>query len=186
MPTQPPACPPKPACPPPQTGHPARTPHPNAPTARPNAQVGSKLTTSVDTFSFGIMMWELYTGQRAYGGLGRDAIIDRCAPPPPPPPAGSAAPRAGPLPLHAPPLSSSTWVPCRCTVRSARCAENSRLCSPAITHISASCCSAARMMPCGRPLREAGAAVWPLASHLRAPVLAVGRKPPPASAPSPL
>ncbi len=23
------------------------------------------------------MMWELYTGQRAYGGLGRDAIIDR-------------------------------------------------------------------------------------------------------------
>jgi hypothetical protein len=23
------------------------------------------------------MMWELYTGQRAYSGLGRDAIIDR-------------------------------------------------------------------------------------------------------------
>lgn len=23
-------------------------------------------------------MWELYTGQRAYSGLGRDAIIDRC------------------------------------------------------------------------------------------------------------
>jgi hypothetical protein len=22
-------------------------------------------------------MWEMYTGQRAYGGLGRDAIIDR-------------------------------------------------------------------------------------------------------------
>jgi serine/threonine protein kinase len=40
-------------------------------------QVGSKLTVAVDTFSFGIMMWELYTGQRAYGGLGRDAIIDR-------------------------------------------------------------------------------------------------------------
>eukprot|EP00878_Enallax_costatus_P007727 GHUV01008088.1.p1 GENE.GHUV01008088.1~~GHUV01008088.1.p1 ORF type:complete len:865 (+),score=285.58 GHUV01008088.1:142-2736(+) len=41
-------------------------------------QVGSKITTAVDTFSFGIMMWELYTGQRAYSGLGRDAIIDRC------------------------------------------------------------------------------------------------------------
>lgn len=41
------------------------------------SQVGSKLTTAVDSFSFGIMMWELYTGQRAYGGLGRDAIIDR-------------------------------------------------------------------------------------------------------------
>jgi hypothetical protein len=41
--------------------------------------VGSKITTAVDTFSFGIMMWELYTGQRAYSGLGRDAIIDRCA-----------------------------------------------------------------------------------------------------------
>ena len=40
-------------------------------------QVGSKITTGVDTFSFGIMMWELYTGQRAYSGLGRDAIIDR-------------------------------------------------------------------------------------------------------------
>eukprot|EP00775_Hariotina_reticulata_P012135 gene12135-12273_t len=40
-------------------------------------QVGSKITTAVDTFSFGIMMWELYTGQRAYSGLGRDAIIDR-------------------------------------------------------------------------------------------------------------
>lgn len=40
-------------------------------------QVGSKVTTAVDTFSFGIMMWELYTGQRAYSGLGRDAIIDR-------------------------------------------------------------------------------------------------------------
>jgi hypothetical protein len=44
-------------------------------------QVGSKITTAVDTFSFGIMMWELYTGQRAYSGLGRDAIIDRCAQP---------------------------------------------------------------------------------------------------------
>ncbi|MEW5311275.1 MAG: hypothetical protein WDW38_003003 [Sanguina aurantia] len=40
-------------------------------------QVGSKLTIAVDAFSFGIMMWELYSGQRAYGGLGRDAIIDR-------------------------------------------------------------------------------------------------------------
>ena len=40
-------------------------------------RVGSKLTTAVDAFSFGIMMWEVYTGQRAYGGLGRDAIIDR-------------------------------------------------------------------------------------------------------------
>jgi hypothetical protein len=40
-------------------------------------QVGSKVTTAVDTFSFGIMMWELYTGRRAYAGLGRDSIIDR-------------------------------------------------------------------------------------------------------------
>jgi hypothetical protein len=34
-------------------------------------QIGSRITTSVDTFSFGIMMWELYTGQRAYSGLAR-------------------------------------------------------------------------------------------------------------------
>jgi len=40
-------------------------------------QVGSRITAAVDTYSFGIMMWELYTGQRAYAGLGRDAIIDR-------------------------------------------------------------------------------------------------------------
>mmetsp|Transcript_16992 Transcript_16992/g.50930 ORF Transcript_16992/g.50930 Transcript_16992/m.50930 type:complete len:923 (-) Transcript_16992:424-3192(-) len=39
-------------------------------------QVGSKITTAVDAFSFGIMMWEVYTGQRVYSGLGRDAIID--------------------------------------------------------------------------------------------------------------
>ena len=31
--------------------------------------VGSKITTAVDTFSLGIMMWELYTGQRAHAGL---------------------------------------------------------------------------------------------------------------------
>jgi hypothetical protein len=41
------------------------------------AQVGSKVTTGVDTFSFGIMMWELYTSHSAYNGMGRDAIIDR-------------------------------------------------------------------------------------------------------------
>ena len=35
------------------------------------------MTTGVDTFSFGIMMWELYTGHSAYKGMGRDAIIDR-------------------------------------------------------------------------------------------------------------
>jgi hypothetical protein len=29
----------------------------------------------VDSFSFGILMWEMYTGQRAYSGLGRSAII---------------------------------------------------------------------------------------------------------------
>ncbi|KAG1660577.1 hypothetical protein FOA52_005113 [Chlamydomonas sp. UWO 241] len=40
-------------------------------------QVGSKLTSAVDAFSFGIMMWEIYTGQRAYSGLGREAIIER-------------------------------------------------------------------------------------------------------------
>lgn len=40
-------------------------------------QAGSKVTTAVDTFSFGITMWELYMGQRAYNGLGREAIVDK-------------------------------------------------------------------------------------------------------------
>jgi serine/threonine protein kinase len=36
-------------------------------------QAGTKITTAVDAYSFGIMMWEMYTGQRAYSGMARCA-----------------------------------------------------------------------------------------------------------------
>lgn len=32
---------------------------------------GSKLTTAVDTYAFGILMYELYTGSRPYAGMTR-------------------------------------------------------------------------------------------------------------------
>jgi serine/threonine protein kinase len=38
-------------------------------------QVGTKLTSSIDTYAFGIMMWELYTGQRPYANMDRTQIM---------------------------------------------------------------------------------------------------------------
>lgn len=39
-------------------------------------QVGSRITTGVDTYAFGIMMWEAYTGKRAYHSMKRDEIVE--------------------------------------------------------------------------------------------------------------
>jgi serine/threonine-protein kinase len=38
---------------------------------------GSKLTPAVDVYSFGIMMYELYSCRRPYPGLGKDTIANR-------------------------------------------------------------------------------------------------------------
>jgi hypothetical protein len=35
---------------------------------------GSRLTDRVDSYAFGITMWEMYTGRRPYAGLAREAI----------------------------------------------------------------------------------------------------------------
>lgn len=40
-------------------------------------EAGSKLTTGVDAYAFGILMYEIYTGRRPYEGLTKDAIITR-------------------------------------------------------------------------------------------------------------
>jgi hypothetical protein len=39
-------------------------------------KVGTHITYSADSFSFGIMMWEMYTSKRAYQGMGRSSIIN--------------------------------------------------------------------------------------------------------------
>jgi tRNA A-37 threonylcarbamoyl transferase component Bud32 len=39
-------------------------------------QVGSHVTTAVDSYSFGIVMWEMYTGKRVYQRMAKDLIID--------------------------------------------------------------------------------------------------------------
>ncbi|KAI8466889.1 MAG: hypothetical protein J3K34DRAFT_460676 [Monoraphidium minutum] len=40
-------------------------------------EAGSRLTTGVDAYAFGILMYELYTGRRPYEGLTKDAIVSR-------------------------------------------------------------------------------------------------------------
>ncbi|KAI8469616.1 MAG: hypothetical protein J3K34DRAFT_521983 [Monoraphidium minutum] len=37
---------------------------------------GSQLTTAVDAYAFGVLIWELYTGGRPFQGLSRDGVID--------------------------------------------------------------------------------------------------------------
>lgn len=39
-------------------------------------KVGTHITYAADSFSFGIMMWEMYTSKRAYHGMGRNSIIN--------------------------------------------------------------------------------------------------------------
>lgn len=41
----------------------------------PRAPAHPQITTAVDTYAFGILLWELYTGRAAYGGLARDSVI---------------------------------------------------------------------------------------------------------------
>eukprot|EP00775_Hariotina_reticulata_P012562 gene12562-12694_t len=40
-------------------------------------KAGSKLTPAIDSFAFGIMMFELYSCQRPYAGLSREAIVTK-------------------------------------------------------------------------------------------------------------
>ncbi|KIZ05851.1 putative serine/threonine-protein kinase pats1 [Monoraphidium neglectum] len=40
-------------------------------------RAGSHITTAVDVYAFGIMMWEFYTQKKPYANLARDAIIAR-------------------------------------------------------------------------------------------------------------
>jgi serine/threonine protein kinase len=56
---------------------PRLTPPPPPPLPPELFTAGSKITTAVDVYAFGIMMWEIYTGKRSYAGLSREAIMDR-------------------------------------------------------------------------------------------------------------
>jgi serine/threonine protein kinase len=38
---------------------------------------GTRVTTAVDVYSFGIMMWEFYTSKAPYAGLTREGIMER-------------------------------------------------------------------------------------------------------------
>eukprot|EP00878_Enallax_costatus_P015503 GHUV01016238.1.p1 GENE.GHUV01016238.1~~GHUV01016238.1.p1 ORF type:complete len:617 (+),score=197.61 GHUV01016238.1:372-2222(+) len=40
-------------------------------------QAGTKVTSAVDSYAFGIMMFECYTCQRVYAGIGAEAIVKR-------------------------------------------------------------------------------------------------------------
>ncbi|KIZ05195.1 hypothetical protein MNEG_2761 [Monoraphidium neglectum] len=38
---------------------------------------GNKVTRAVDSYAFGVLMYEVYTKKRAYSGLPRQAVIER-------------------------------------------------------------------------------------------------------------
>ncbi|GBF87615.1 hypothetical protein Rsub_00326 [Raphidocelis subcapitata] len=42
-------------------------------------RAGSRLTAAVDSYAFGVLAYELYTGSRAFGGLHQDKIIEAVA-----------------------------------------------------------------------------------------------------------
>ena len=40
-------------------------------------RAGTRVTTAVDVFAFGVLMWEVYTARRPHAGLSREAIAER-------------------------------------------------------------------------------------------------------------